>query len=88
MKRKPSSSQSGSERIVADAEVIPGVRRLPELFVVMQHKSSLHSPNDRFVIASHSPDGNLQTGPPGRPPEKRAAELAFWVQQDTFSESG
>jgi len=25
--------------------------RLPELFVVMQHKSSLHSPNDRFVIA-------------------------------------
>jgi hypothetical protein len=29
-----------------------------ELFVVMQHKSSLHSPNDRFVIALHSPDGN------------------------------
>jgi len=54
----------------------------------MQHKSSLHSPNDRFVIALHSPDGNLQTGPPGSLPEKRAAELAFWVQQDTFSESG
>jgi len=40
------------------------------------------------VIALHSPDGNLQTGPPVSPPEKRAAELVFWVQQDTFSESG
>ena len=65
----------------------PGVRRL-KLFVVMQHKSSLHSPNDRFVIALHSPDGNLQTGPPLSPPEKRAAKLAFQLQQDTFSESG
>jgi hypothetical protein len=56
--------------------------------VTCHHKSSSHSPNDRFVIALHSPDGNLQTGSPGSPPEKRAAELAFWVQQDTFSESG
>ena len=62
--------------------------KIAELSVVMQHKSSLHSPNDRFVIALHSPDGNLQTGLPVGPPEKRAAELAFWVQQDTFSESG
>ncbi len=64
------------------------VWRLPELFVGMQHKSSLHSPNDRFVIALHSPVGNLQTGLPVGPPEKRAAELAFWVQQGTFSKSG
>jgi hypothetical protein len=81
-------SQRGSEWIVGDAEVVQVSGDLPELFVVMQHKSSSHSPNDRFVIALHSPDGNLQTGPPGSPPEKRAAELAFWVQQDTLSESG
>ena len=55
----------------------PGVRRLPELFVIMQHKSSLHSPNDRFEIALHSPAGNLQTGLPVGPLEKRAAKLAF-----------
>ena len=35
----------------------------------------------------HSPDANFQTGLPVRPPEKRAKELAFGVQQDTFSES-
>jgi hypothetical protein len=33
----------------------------------------------RLVIALHSPDGNLQTGPLVSPPEKTAAELAFWV---------
>ena len=48
----------------------------------------MHSPKDRFVIALHSPVGNLQTGLPISPPEKRAAKRAFWVQQDTFSESG
>ena len=40
------------------------------------------------MIALHSLDGNLQTGPPLSPPEKRAAKLAFWLQQDTLSESG
>ena len=54
----------------------------------MRHKSSLHSPNHRFVIALHSPDGFLRTGLPVSPPEKRSADLAFWVQHDTFSESG
>jgi len=51
-------------------------------------ESSSHSPNDRFVISLHSPDGNLQTGLAVSPPEKKAAETGFSVQQDTFSESG
>jgi hypothetical protein len=47
-----------------------------------------HSQKDRFLIALHSPDGSRETGLPVSPPERRSAELAFWVQQDTFSESG
>ena len=43
---------------------------------------------DRIPIASHSPCGNLQTGLPVIPPEKTAAELACWIQQDAFPESG
>jgi hypothetical protein len=43
---------------------------------------------DRIPIASHSPSGNLQTGLPVIPPEKAAAELACWIQQDAFAESG
>ncbi len=40
------------------------------------------------MIDKHSLDGILQTGLPLGPPEKRAAKLAFWLQQDTFSECG
>jgi hypothetical protein len=47
-----------------------------------------HSQKDRFLIALHSPDGSRETGLPVSPPERRSAKLAFWVQQDTFSESG
>ena len=54
----------------------------------MQHKSSSHSPNHRFVIALHSLDGNLQTGPTVSPLEKRASNLAQELWQATFSESG
>ena len=63
----------------------PGILKL---LVIRRHKSSLHSPKDRSVIALHSPVGSLQTGLPLGPAEKRAAELAFPVQEDTFSESG
>jgi hypothetical protein len=42
-----------------------------------QQNSSSHSPNHRFVIALHSPDGDLQTGLPVSLPERAAAELAF-----------
>ena len=68
--------------------VYRGVRRLAKLFVVMQHKSSWHSPNHRCVIALHSPGANRETGPTVSPSEKRAAELAFRVQSGIFSESG
>jgi hypothetical protein len=50
-------------------------------------ESSSHSPNHRFVIALHSPDGILQTGLRVGPPEKRAAKLPFKLHHDTFSES-
>ena len=60
-------------------------RRTPVDDIADKVKS--YSPNDRFVIALHSPDANFQTGLPVGPPEKRATELAFGVQQDTFSES-
>src|SRR5664279_4591649 len=54
----------------------------------MQHKSSSRSPNHRFVIALHSLDGNLQTGPTISPLEKSASNLAQELWQDTFSEFG
>jgi hypothetical protein len=47
------------------------------MFVVMQRKSS-----------SHSPAANRETGPTVSPPEKIAAKLARYLQQNTFSESG
>ncbi len=59
-----------------------------EMFLVMEHKSSSHSPNHRFVTALHSPVANRETGPTVSPSEKRAAELAFRVQLGNFSESG
>jgi hypothetical protein len=34
-----------------------------------------HSPNDRLVIALHSPDGILQTGPSVAPPEKEPQSM-------------
>ena len=58
-----------------------------ELFVVMQHKSSLHSPNDRFVITRIRLMGIFKPDRLAALQRKRAAELAFWVQQVTFSES-
>ena len=68
--------------------VVRGAPRLLEMSVVMQHKSSSHSSNHRFLIALHSLDGNNQTGLRVSPPEKRAAEPNFGVQRDTLSESG
>ena len=79
---------SGSERIVGRCGSHRGVRRLAEPSVVMQHKSSSRSPNHRFVIALHSLDGNLQTGPTISPLEKSASNLAQELWQDTFSEFG
>jgi len=43
------------------------------------------SPNHRFVIALHSPDGVLETGLRVCPPEKKAVKLGYAVQRDTFS---
>jgi hypothetical protein len=61
---------------------------LADSFDCRHHKSSLHSPSDRIVIALHSPVRNRRTGLPVGPAEKSGAELAFWIQQDTFSGSG
>jgi len=36
---------------------------------------------DRFVIALHSPDEAVETGLLRCPPEKKAARLAFSIQQ-------
>ena len=43
------------------------------------------SPNHRFVIASHSPDGVVETGLLLCPPEKKVRKLVREVQWDTFS---
>lgn len=37
------------------------------------------------MIALHSPDGVVETGLLGRPPEKKAANLASIIEHDTFS---
>jgi hypothetical protein len=39
----------------------------------------------QIVIAWHSPDGVIETGLLGCPPEKKAATLADSNEQDTFS---
>jgi hypothetical protein len=44
-----------------------------------------HSPNDRFVIALHSPSGLVETGLHIRPPEKMAAKPLRRNSRDTFS---
>jgi hypothetical protein len=43
------------------------------------------SPRHRFVIALRSPDGVVETGLLGYPPEKKAAKPAWSIEQDTFS---
>ena len=43
------------------------------------------SPDHRFVIALHSPDGVAETGLRECPPEKNARKLARDVQRATFS---
>ena len=48
-------------------------------------KASHLSPNDRFLIGSHSPDGITETGLPVRLPEKKAPELCLQRLEDTFS---
>jgi hypothetical protein len=59
-------------------------RRLPELFVITQNKSSLHSLKDRFLIALHSPDKNLQTGLPVSPPEKQGPKSGLLAPAGHF----
>jgi hypothetical protein len=43
------------------------------------------SPNDRFVIALHSPSGLSETGLPVCPPEKYPQSLPTELERDTFS---
>jgi hypothetical protein len=79
----------GPETGMWEVTVVPsGASCDAEASVVAQRKSSSHSPNHRFVIALHSLEGNLQTGPTVSPLEKRASNLAQQLWQDTFSESG
>ena len=49
------------------------------------YKAKAPSPNYRFVIALHSPEGVAETGLCVWPPEKNARKLARWVRRDTFS---
>jgi hypothetical protein len=51
-------------------------------------KSSHSSPNDRFAIALHSPDGVIETGLPVCPPEKRAPKLCLQRLAAHFLQSG
>jgi hypothetical protein len=43
------------------------------------------SPNHRFVIALHSPDGVVETGLLVCPAEKKAVKLDCGVRWDTFA---
>ena len=71
-------NQSSSEWNIGPAENFHRVRRgISEPFAITHHWSNSHSPNNRFVIALHSPDRNHQTGPPVGPPEKSAAQRAY-----------
>ena len=63
-----------------ETSAVGKISKCPENIVTVRDPPTevkSHSPNDRFVIALHSRDGNFQTGLPVCRPEKRAAKLAF-----------